>query len=821
MAWIHLSGSRSEVTYFMQKALLIAEKPSLKRTIEDVYNRHKKEIPYEITFKEQRGHLLTLKLPSEIDPEQKKWAWENLPFNPEEHGGWKYKVIQEKKEGNFLTAKERYADIKDTLQNGDFDFVINAGDPEQEGELLIQIVLRSLHNTLPVKRFWTNDLSETNVLHALQNLRDDDHDPQLKNLLAAAFARQRSDYRVGMNLSEACSLKMGSRVAVGRVKTPIQAIVCKREEDIKNFTPKTVYGVSSVYAEGFNGQLYEAPADSPEDSDDEKDEKAGLVYFDTKEEAQFLMDSLPKTGTVKKYDKKQTKTLPPKFFKLATAQIAAGKLGYTSANTLRIIQSLYEKKYVSYPRTDCEYLSSHEDLTAMLKSAARVPELAPFVKSISMKDIARVQRTKKWVNDARLEESGHSALVPTTTHPDLTTLDEDEKTIYTLIARQFVAAFLQPLVQDKTDLIADIGGHDFRSSGKTLVDAGYTEIFHTKFTDTEIPAHNVGDTLTVDDFSITEKTSQCPKRFTDADLISVCETPAKFLDDKSLKSLGKELRIGTPATRADIIEQLIRKDHYLERKKDGKVEKIVPTEAGMEIYENLKDFEIAKVDMTGHWEMQLEAIREGKMTLKDMEDGMKKDVAKMIDDIRSAEMKGVSQTKKEKTIIGTCPECGGSLISSEKGFYCSNYREGCKVGAFKKICDSKITDREFLLMLAGNTITKEIKKGTKKWKQPLKYDPEEHKIVFVEREKQEISFACPSCGKNLMDDGNCISCGCGFRLYKTQCGKTLTQADIKKILEGKEALVKGMKSKKGKKFDAILHLSEDKKGIDYKFPPRN
>ncbi|MGN0240065.1 MAG: DNA topoisomerase, partial [Candidatus Weimeria sp.] len=496
------------------------------------------------------------------------------------------------------------------------------------------------------------------------------------------------------------------------------------------------------------------------------------------------------------------------------------KMGYTSAETLKIIQSLYEKKFVSYPRTDCEYLSSHENFTAMLRSASCVAELAPYVSKVTSADITRVRGTKKWINDAKLKESGHSALVPTTNRPDLSSLSSDERAIYTLIAKQFVAAFLAPLVQEKTELVADIGGKDFKSSGKTLVDKGYTELFGTKFSDNVIPEHKEGDVLDVSGFSIAEKTSQCPKRFSDADLISVCEAPAKFLDDKSLKSLGKDLKIGTPATRAGIIEQLINRDHYLKRQKEGKTEKIVPTEAGMEIYENLKDFEIAKVDMTGHWEMQLEAIREGKMALNDMEQAQKKDVERMINEIRDSQMKGVSQDKKGRTVIGVCPECGGSIISAEKNFYCSNYREGCKVGSFKKICDSKITDREFLLMLSGNIITKEIKKGTSKWKQRLKYDPAEHRVTFVEREKTEVSEACPCCGKNLIDDGVSLSCSCGFKLYKTQCKKKLMQGEIKKILEGGEVLVDNLVSKKGKKFSAYLKLSDDKKKIEYRFPER-
>ena len=236
----------------MKRALLIAEKPSLRRTIEDVYNKHQSEIPYNITFMEQRGHLLTLKYPNEIDEAQKEWSWENLPFHPEEHGGWQYKIISEKKVGSFLTAEERFKNIREELSSGSYDFVINAGDPDQEGELLVRIVLSAIRNTLPIKRYWSNDTTEEKVLEALQNLRDDDNDPMLKNLLAAAYGRQHSDYRFGMNITRAATLRMGTMVACGRVKTPILAIVCRRENEIKNFKPSTPYGVVANYAEGFN-----------------------------------------------------------------------------------------------------------------------------------------------------------------------------------------------------------------------------------------------------------------------------------------------------------------------------------------------------------------------------------------------------------------------------------------------------------------------------------------------------------------------------------------------------------------------------------------
>ena len=235
----------------MAKALLIAEKPDLMRQIQAIYKKRKSDIPYDIDFIAQRGHLFGLVTPDGYDEDRKHWKWEDLPFHPEEHGGWRYQINKEKKQGNFLTSKERFDDIKKTYKSGNYDFIINCGDPDQEGELLIRETLTELKVKEPVKRFWSNDLTEDAVVEALKNLKDDDNDPMLVNLTASAYVRQHSDYRYGMNLSECASLKMKGRVALGRVKTPILAIVCQREEEIKNFKPTTSYGVKANYTEGF------------------------------------------------------------------------------------------------------------------------------------------------------------------------------------------------------------------------------------------------------------------------------------------------------------------------------------------------------------------------------------------------------------------------------------------------------------------------------------------------------------------------------------------------------------------------------------------
>ena len=805
------------------RALLIAEKPSLRRTIEAVYKKYIKEIPYQIDFMDQRGHLLTLVLPDEMDPSLKKWSWSTLPIEPEKLGGWRYKVIQERKTGNFLTSAERYDAIRKKLQTGSYDFIINAGDPDQEGELLIRIVLAELKRELlnskaklnneleriteaksatelgndsdvkledkhraysdaetkadiPIKRFWSNDTTEPKVLEALKNLRDDDNDPMLVNLLKAAYARQHSDYRVGMNISRAASLKMDSRVACGRVKTPIMSIVCRRELEILNFVPSTVYGVKVRYEEGFEGQLAEpgvlnsagtkgnakglkddkaskdedkaleadkkkqakqdADSNAKTGETEEKEEGAGLIWFDTKEEAEALIKTLSGPARVLKFQSRKQETQPPKLYKLATLQIAAGKLGYSSAKTLEIVQSLYEKGYVSYPRTDCEFISSNEKLYELLRSCMGVPGLEEYIKTITNGAIKKVRSSNRWVNDKKLQEAGHSALIPTTYKPDFARLTKEQQDIYRLICRQFTAIFLPPLVQKKVELIADISGQLFRSTGKTLVDEGYSRIFGTKSTDAMIPQHKTGDVIPTESFELAEKTSSCPKRFTDADLIAVCEAPHRFLTDMSHKALGRALKIGTSATRASIIEELIKRDKYLQRRKEKKTEYIVPTEDGMHIYERLKDRKICQVDMTAEWEEQLELIREGKLELSAFEEGMRQDVRAMIEDIRSLgtdrRTGGNNSASQGFRIVGSCPECKGSILSGPKGFFCSNYKSGCGVGAYKSVelpgneqMSYSVSDAEFAKLIRGETIN--VTKGDRSFK--LSYDLASRKIL--------------------------------------------------------------------------------------------
>ncbi len=806
----------------MSRGLLVAEKPDLMRKIEEVYNNNRSSISYVIDFTAQRGHLVTLLTPDEMDGSLSEWTWENMPIEPENYGGWQYKVIKEKKVGNFLTAQERYDEIKKKLDSGNYDFVIHAGDPDQEGELLINIVLQYAKNKLPVKRFWTNDLTESHILNALQNLKDEDTDAMLVNLMNAALARQHSDYRFGMNVSRAASLQMNARVACGRVKTPILAIICRREDEIKNFKAQTEYGIKVQYAvqgesrEEFSGQMF--IAGNMDEKEEDEDKKNGIVWYPDRAAAEDkIRDLFPFTSAeVISYETEEVKTYAPKLFKLATLQIEAGKMGFNDGQTLKIIQSLYEKKLLSYPRTDCEYLSSDEDFYGILRAVMNVPEFDPYIRTISNSAIERVKNTKKWINDKALEDSGHSAIRPTTEKADFASLSAEEQTIYSLVCRRFVAMFLPPLIQNKTKLITEINGDTFVSNGKTLVDPGYSTIFNTKFTDMVIPVVSKGQFINVNGYDIAEKTSKCPKRYTSPDIIAVCENPAKFLEDKSLKSLGKRLKIGTPATRSGIIEQLIKKDHYLEEKKEGKRTVLVPTPLGAAIIKNLGPCDICKVDLTGEWEEKLEDVRTGKTSLSSIESEMRAHVADMIADIKRTPM--TPFVKKSSTkVVGICPQCGNEIIESEYGFSCKGYKKdgsGCNIKLWKNKWNAVFTIDDFYdLIKDKKVIEKEITVSLKTWVQPIRYNFNALDVEYVEAEGKTICD-CPHCNGRVTATERMFKCDNGdMSVQRAICGYDLTDEQFVQLVNGEILTV--MCKKDDKSWPQKINYSTDTRRIEF------
>ncbi len=738
-----------------QRALLIAEKPDQMQQIQQVYEKYQDQFPYEIDFMAQRGHLIRLLYPNEIDPSRNVWKWENIPFFPDEEGGWKYDVIKEEKKGKYLTSQERYHKIEQALHSGKYDFVIHAGDPDREGELLVCLVLKKAGNRLPVKRFWQNDLTEKHVLDALLHLRDDETDPLLVHTRASAYGRQWADYMYGLNLTQAASLKMQGMAAVGRVKTVAQYIVCLREREIRNYVETSVYSTEVTYIKGFKGSLVALQSNGQSD----QKETISEVWFETKAEAERIAEDLYESATVIQVEKKQKSEASPQLFILSSAQIQAAKMGYRADEVRDAIQHMYEAKVMTYPRTDCPYLSSDTDFHGILRQLHDIPELAPIIDRISDSDIDRVRHDKRYVDDKALQEAGHSALRPTTDGITTLSLSKIEQDAYMMIAMRFLAMFLPPLITDHVTMVCQNGSYLFRSSGKSVVQKGWRDIYPGDITDTMIPAYQEGDTIQLIDSDVKTKTSTKPKRYTSAELIQVLNHPVKFLLDESYRTVaGKKLKIGTAATQTDIIRVLVQRDHYIEEVEEGKTLRLKPTDIGMQIIDNLEGCDLTKVDVTGSWEMDLEDVRTGKMTLEEYEQKTKAQVISIIEDIKNRDMKPLPQKKKKFEEIGICPSCGNKLLKVEKGYFCTGYKEsGCQIRSSRVIRGRELTTDEFLTLIHGKSIEKEIIIAKEAVKRTLAYDFDTSRIYINDPDARVIG-TCPKCGGDLVGGHDEVRC---------------------------------------------------------------
>lgn len=722
------------------KILLIAEKPDLKNKIKSAYDNHKNEFhEYDIDFLNQVGHSLTLLDPSDLK-QISGVSHFDLPIAPEDICGWKYKVIP---------GKEKiYNQIKEAVKSGKYDAIIHAGDSDQEGQLLVDIVLEKLHAKKYVKkiyRFWVNAETEDEFVKALKNLRDNDEE-FFRNLHDAGLLRQHSDWRFGMNGSKAVKRKTGSRAAVGRVKTAALKIVVDREQEIKNFVPKTTYGVKALYQHpenNFEG-TYFIPNNKEKKEVDEtaEDDVSGVVYFDKEDDAKKLIAGFDTfEANVVSVDKKRITEYAPAPYSLGTLQSAASAMyGYTPSDTLSYVQSLYEQGIMTYPRTDCSLLDSSLDFKGLISVVCKINEFKNWGEQITDEDISRVKNTKKYVNAEEMAKHGHSALSPTLKPANLAILTQEELNIYKLVLKKWLAIFLPPLVIERTKIITKIYNSNledycyFFSSGKQLISKGYTEFAGISTQNTYIPKNIIeGNSLHIEEFVIHTKTTVCPKRFTEGTLADAMRSPAKYLSNHSLKL---QKGIGTASTTGAIIKRLIEKDMYISREKKGKIVYLKPTESGKFLIDMLKDFDICKIDMSAEWEDLLSKIRFGEIDFESGEQIMKDAVEKLVADIDSLDISNITapavMLPSNPRKACDCP-CGGEIIEAEKNFFCSRYKEGCKNSMFKTFMGAKFTKNDVKKLIEKQeSVKKTVTKtdGSASWEQVLIYDFDNHKVTF-------------------------------------------------------------------------------------------
>ncbi len=671
------------------KAILIAEKPSLMRTIEAVYKANKDKIPYDIDFYAQAGHLLELKMPDEIHPEYKKWSMGNYPMDLE----FEYKVKPQ--------TRAILNTIKGALKQNNYDVVIHAGDPDQEGELLIRETLDYCHNKLPVKRFWSNDLTPNAVLHTLMNLEDDS---KYDGFMDAAVTRQKQDYSYGMNLTGAMTVKQGVLTRIGRVKAAIIKLIVERELDIKNFKP------SSSFRHAFYNNEFKF---------------IGENEYKTEDEAK---NTIPKSASITDISLVKKKIKAPKLYKLVTAQADAyGLYNIPATKTLEIIQSLYEKGYVSYPRTDCEYVSEDTDAIGIIESLGHLIDIPEN----SLQNPNTVKKDKTYFNNKAIMAEGHTALIPTGKVPQ--SITGDEKNVYYMILRRFIAIFAEPKEIEMLSMSAvDNLSEKYMCKVSQDITAGFERILNPTYTLKKVWAVNdipsEGNVSPIK-WNTHEVKAKCPPRYTNASLLLA-------LDHPSTKVEGVVYSIGTPATRSNIVADTKRAGYFTESRG-----KYFATDFAIKTIQNFKDLSLFDVETTGLWEKNLSDVRSGKMNVKLVDQGMTDELNKEIETVKTCviewpQTKPATQKKTTNTTIKPlnleCPICHKPLQETDKAFGCSGWREGCKYAIWKNILGNKLTLSDIEKGFNGETITKSLtSKAGNHWDQKLKLNITGGKFEFV------------------------------------------------------------------------------------------
>ncbi|MCR5303901.1 MAG: hypothetical protein K6E33_05000 [Lachnospiraceae bacterium] len=638
------------------KAILIAEKPSLMREIRSAYNESRSQVPMDIDFLAQAGHLIGLVMPGDADPKYKRWSLSTLPITVD----YTYHI---------LSGKEKLVkDIKDAVHSGNYDIVIHAGDPDQEGELLVRETLEFVGNPLPVKRFWSNDITHPAIIKALNSMKDDS---DYNSLYGAALTRQHADYEFGLNVTRAATVKMGEVYRLGRVKAPIIRMIVDRERAIRDFTEKTTYKKHFVYQKA--------------DFTCEKE-------YD--EESKAMPSPVPAFCTVIEFKDQVKDTKAPKLFKLSTLQVEAHKeLKFQAAKTLSVLQRLYEKQLTSYPRSDCEYISGNTNLTEIVKGAAAITSTDT---ALLTRGVKAVLSDKTYVNDKAIAKEGHTAIIPT---GKTGSMDQDEQKLYALIARRFLAMFASPKKTRHLSAKALEGdGKDcsdvyIYKAAKTL-EPGFEAVLHPGKKEKEEVLLDLvkGQKLEPVTFSPKECVSKPPARYNDGSLIKALDNPEDYRDENGSKI---NYQIGTPATRANIIEECVKCGYF------KRVKGVFYAEPKAEfVIDKIGDTILFDVTTSGQWEQSLDNVRNGENEALEVEKKLKEQCDRVTLDIAGRDLGGGPDESAKNSVVGKCPKCGSDVIYGQYGAYCSG-KCGCTMS---KAFGRKLNPQQATDILAGKKV---------------------------------------------------------------------------------------------------------------------
>lgn len=642
--------------------LCIAEKPSVGRDIARVLGANTQHDGfmegngYCVTW--TFGHLCALLDPHEYSEQWKGWNLSSLPMIPTRFG---IKVSEDKGiQKQFNTIKTLISKAKE---------VINCGDAGQEGELIQRWVYQKAGCKVPVKRLWISSLTEDAIREGFQKLKDQS---EYQRLYEAGMMRAIGDWLLGMNATRAYTLRFAKGVgkdrqvlSIGRVQTPTLALIVKRQHEIEHFVPRTYWELKTVYRDTtFSAQL-------PTEEDD--------YAITSLEKGQALVDSIKDLPLVIiSVEKKKGTEFAPRLFDLTSLQVECNKKFSLSADdTLKIIQSLYEKHVTTYPRVDTTYLSDdiYPKVPATLQGIKDYfPQVTPLLslKADGGKGNNSLPKSKKVFDNKKVTD--HHAIIPTGQRPD--NLSELERKVYNLVALRFIAAFYPDCEVSNTTILAKAGEIDFKVTGRQILKMGWREVF-SKEENTEQPANNTENSSNNTEQKmlpsfvqgesgphqpqLQEKTTTPPKYYTEATLLRAMETAGKTVDDEELRDAMKENGIGRPSTRAAIIEKLFQRKYIIREKKN-----IHATELGINLIQTIISPLLKSAELTGRWEKKLREIERGTFTAQ-----------QFLDELKQMTSEVVHEVKADKSGM-RCPVCGrGVIIRGRTRYGCSRWREGC------------------------------------------------------------------------------------------------------------------------------------------------
>lgn len=614
------------------KSLVIAEKPSVAKDIARVLKCEKKAggvlegDRYVITW--ALGHLVTLAEPENYDTKYKEWKMEHLPMLPE-----KFQLVV------IRQTRKQYEVVKNQIHRKDISEIIIATDAGREGELVARWILEKAGNNKPVKRLWISSVTDRAIKEGFSALKDG---KEYMNLYRAAAARAESDWIVGINATRALTCKYNATLSCGRVQTPTLAMIAKREEEIKNFKPVPYYGL--------NARTRDLTVTWRDKRTKEK------TVFDKKRIEEVYDKVKGKNGIVTEIKTTAKKSFSPGLYDLTELQRDANRLyDFSAKKTLDIMQSLYENhKVLTYPRTDSRYLP--KDIVGTLKERLQTISIGPY-KIFTGKILKKpIVTNSTFVDDSKV--SDHHAIIPTEQFVQLDKMSSDERKIYDLVVRRFLAVLYPPFEYEEVSVVVEIEKEEFTAKGKRAKSLGYKEVYENRDDEEQAQIPNVekGQVLKGMEFIITEGKTTPPAPFNEATLLSAMENPVHFLENKSkdvVKTLGETGGLGTVATRADIIEKLFRTFLIEKRGKD-----IYITSKGRQLLELVPE-DLKKPELTAKLEMKLSQIAQGKLKKQDLMEEMvsytKNIVAEIKEDDKKFRHDNLTNTK--------CPVCGQRMLA--------------------------------------------------------------------------------------------------------------------------------------------------------------